>query len=75
MSVLISTHCQLPRFELVVELRVCLTGGTMADGRGPMSVCEEEGLGCQSCLCVRQVPLFEIDQGRAPGGYSTQMDG
>lgn len=47
----------------------------MADGRGPMSVCEEEGLGCQSCLCVRQVPLFEIDQGRAPGGYSTQMDG
>ena len=48
--------------------------GTMAEGIGPMPVCEGEGLGCRSCLCVRQPPLSE-DQSRVPGGYGTQMVG
>ena len=40
-------------------------------------VCERErGEVCRPRLCVRQAPSpGSIDQGRAPGGYGTQMDG
>ena len=46
----------------------------MAEGRGPESVYEGEGLGCHSRLGVRQAPLSE-DQGRALEGYGPHMDG
>ena len=41
-------------------------------GHGPMSVCEGEGLGYRSRLCVRQAPLSD-DQGRDPGRYGAQI--